>query len=66
MEKMDQSALRLKVELRIEPGRSEFYILGRQIEVEDVGSHFWYTLETPRRILPTDEAFSLQRLERGL
>jgi hypothetical protein len=31
--KMDPSALRLKVELRIELGKSKFYLLGRQIEV---------------------------------
>jgi hypothetical protein len=38
--KMDQSALRLKVELRVEPGKGKFLLLGRQIEVECVASNF--------------------------
>jgi hypothetical protein len=55
----------MRSELASGKDNSKFWLLGRRVGVQDVGSHFWLQLENPRPFFHNDQGFSLQRVGDG-
>lgn len=63
--KTDLSALEMTTQLKSAPGASKFWIAKEEVLTDDVGSHFWMLLETPRSFSENETGLSLQRSENG-